>query len=272
VLQTAQEYYAHRFDHYDPAGLVALAMRHQQGRLLAPTQMAEMQHTVVATGVPDVLPGARYGLGIMWIGGAALVGLGLAFAAWWWPHSTDTAPSPGSGKAVFRPLTSAGPATPSTDPPASQALASAESTQETTAASNRTYLYELPANSAGQPGQQRRPLDVILAGNHYQHSTSMWTDCTGGGVPTVYFYTAGTYQRLAGTLGIADSAPADMSVTVYLSSENGVVTTYTVNRGQVLPLDLDISRNTRVGFSAASAKGCPHNDKPLVYIGDAVVF
>jgi D-alanyl-D-alanine carboxypeptidase len=35
------------------------------GQLLAPAQMEEMQKTVPATGLDEVLPGARYGLGIM---------------------------------------------------------------------------------------------------------------------------------------------------------------------------------------------------------------
>jgi D-alanyl-D-alanine carboxypeptidase len=39
----------------------------QTGRLLAPAQMAQMHHTVPAPGLADAFPGARYGLGIMWI-------------------------------------------------------------------------------------------------------------------------------------------------------------------------------------------------------------
>jgi D-alanyl-D-alanine carboxypeptidase len=39
----------------------------QSGRLLAPAQMAQMHHTVPAPGLSEVFPGARYGLGIMWI-------------------------------------------------------------------------------------------------------------------------------------------------------------------------------------------------------------
>jgi len=39
----------------------------QSGRLLAPAQMAQMHRTVPAIGFTDVFPGARYGLGIMWI-------------------------------------------------------------------------------------------------------------------------------------------------------------------------------------------------------------
>lgn len=37
----------------------------QSGELLAPTQLAEMQMTVAATGLEEVIPGVRYGLGIM---------------------------------------------------------------------------------------------------------------------------------------------------------------------------------------------------------------
>jgi D-alanyl-D-alanine carboxypeptidase len=39
----------------------------QSGRLLAPAQMAQMHRTVAAPGLTAVFPGARYGLGIMWI-------------------------------------------------------------------------------------------------------------------------------------------------------------------------------------------------------------
>ena len=37
----------------------------QSGELLAPAQLAEMQETVAATGLEQVIPGIRYGLGIM---------------------------------------------------------------------------------------------------------------------------------------------------------------------------------------------------------------
>ncbi|HEY0534853.1 MAG TPA: serine hydrolase domain-containing protein [Actinoplanes sp.] len=39
----------------------------QSGRLLAPAQMAQMHRTVPAPGLSDAFPGARYGLGVMWI-------------------------------------------------------------------------------------------------------------------------------------------------------------------------------------------------------------
>ncbi|MEE6308685.1 serine hydrolase domain-containing protein [Plantactinospora veratri] len=49
-----------------PSDLVRFWQALQQGRLLAPAQLAEMRRTVLAETVQDYLPGARYGLGIMW--------------------------------------------------------------------------------------------------------------------------------------------------------------------------------------------------------------
>jgi len=50
-----------------PADLARFWQALQQGRLLAPRQMAQLHTTVPATEFTDVFPGARYGLGIMWI-------------------------------------------------------------------------------------------------------------------------------------------------------------------------------------------------------------
>ncbi|MGX7672229.1 serine hydrolase domain-containing protein [Plantactinospora sp. DSM 117369] len=49
-----------------PSDLVRFWQALQQGRLLAPAQLAEMRRTVLAETFQDFLPGARYGLGIMW--------------------------------------------------------------------------------------------------------------------------------------------------------------------------------------------------------------
>jgi len=50
-----------------PADLARFWQALQSGRLLAPAQMAQLEHTVPAPGLADPFPGARYGLGIMWI-------------------------------------------------------------------------------------------------------------------------------------------------------------------------------------------------------------
>ena len=49
-----------------PSDLVRFWQALQQGRLLAPAQLAEMQRTVLAETFQKYLPGARYGLGVMW--------------------------------------------------------------------------------------------------------------------------------------------------------------------------------------------------------------
>jgi D-alanyl-D-alanine carboxypeptidase len=51
-----------------PSDLARFWKALQSGRLLAPAQMAQMHRTVPAPALSDVFPGARYGLGIMWIG------------------------------------------------------------------------------------------------------------------------------------------------------------------------------------------------------------
>lgn len=50
-----------------PSDLARFWRALQSGRLLAPAQMRQMHRTVPAPGLSDVFPGARYGLGIMWI-------------------------------------------------------------------------------------------------------------------------------------------------------------------------------------------------------------
>jgi D-alanyl-D-alanine carboxypeptidase len=50
-----------------PTDLARFWQALQSGRLLAPAQMRQMHTTVAAPGLSDAFPGARYGLGIMWI-------------------------------------------------------------------------------------------------------------------------------------------------------------------------------------------------------------
>ncbi|WP_034214499.1 serine hydrolase domain-containing protein [Actinoplanes subtropicus] len=50
-----------------PSDLARFWQALQTGRLLRPAQMAQMHDTVPAPGLADPFPGARYGLGIMWI-------------------------------------------------------------------------------------------------------------------------------------------------------------------------------------------------------------
>jgi D-alanyl-D-alanine carboxypeptidase len=50
-----------------PSDLARFWQALQRGRLLAPAQMAQMHRTVPAPDLQVVFPGARYGLGIMWI-------------------------------------------------------------------------------------------------------------------------------------------------------------------------------------------------------------
>ena len=230
---------------------------------------------------------------------AAVLALGVALAAWWYPQSAESStPSaasrsgsgsaaPGSGSATTSASASAAgsvPADGAGSAPASGLASAAADVEQadapvqaagdpaTAAAGQRKYLFQLPANSAGQPGQQRTPLDVTLAGNRYQRSTGMWTSCSGKPAPTVSFWTGGTYQHLAGTLGLVDSAPAGLSVTVYFYGDDGQADYFTINHGQTVPIDLDISSFEKVGFSSLTVDGCPRTGKPLVHLGDAVVF
>jgi len=53
-----------------------------QGELLRPAQLAEMHSTVLAETFQDLLPGARYGLGIMW--------QPLSCGGGYWNHGGDT--------------------------------------------------------------------------------------------------------------------------------------------------------------------------------------
>jgi D-alanyl-D-alanine carboxypeptidase len=50
-----------------PSDLARFWQALQHGRLLKPRQMAELHETVPAESVQDYIPGARYGLGIMFI-------------------------------------------------------------------------------------------------------------------------------------------------------------------------------------------------------------
>jgi hypothetical protein len=217
---------------------------------------------------------------------AALLALGVALAAWWWPQSAESS-SPAStlwSEPASAPITAetSGPAAsePATSEPAGSPGATAstppgDETAEFTASPDsaaHTYLYQLPVNSAGQRGQQRKPLDVVLAGNHYTHSTGMWASCAGKTVPTTEYHPGGKYQHLAGTLGIVQSAPAGMSVRVYISGDNSAAGSFTVTHDQTMPIDLDISSYQSISFDVSTTDGCPQTDKPLVYIGDAVVF
>ena len=217
---------------------------------------------------------------------AAVLALGVALAAWWYPQSAESStPAAGSrsasgatpsGTVPASPSASA-PAAPVDSPPSADAVveqtdATAPEAGAVAPAGQRKYLFQLPANSAGQPGQQRTPADVTLAGNRYPRSTSMWTGCGGKSVPTVSFWTGGNYHRLAGTLGLVDSAPAGLSVTVYLYGDDGQAQYFTINHGQALPIDLDISSFEKVGFSSLTVDGCPRTGRPLVHLGDAVVF
>ncbi|MEV6850534.1 NPCBM/NEW2 domain-containing protein [Actinoplanes sp. NPDC051411] len=179
---------------------------------------------------------------------AGLVALAVAVVAWWWPQSASSDVSSGA--------------------PASPGGAGAPAN----GSAGQTYLYQLPANSAGQAGQQRSPADVVLAGNHYAHSTGMWTDCMGKINPKVAFYAGGKYQHLAGTLGIADPAPGNTSVIVYVYADDSQFKTFDLSHDQTLPIDIDISGFTRLSFSSLTLGECPHTPKPLVYLGDTVVF
>lgn len=221
---------------------------------------------------------------------AALLALGVALAAWWWPQSAEPSsptaastpwPAPtaaatpvASGPATSGPATSGSAGSPdaTASAPAGDEAADFAAPRDGAGATTHTYLYQLPVNSAGQQGQQRKPLDVVLAGNHYTHSTGMWANCAGRSVPTTSYHPGGKYEHLAGTLGIVQSAPAGMSVTVYLSGDDSFLGAFTVNHDQTLPLDLDISRYQSIGFYASATGGCPRTDTPLVYLGDAVVF
>lgn len=50
-----------------PADLTRFWQALQDGRLLAPAQLAEMRRTVPAVTFQDFMPGSRYGLGVMWL-------------------------------------------------------------------------------------------------------------------------------------------------------------------------------------------------------------
>lgn len=50
-----------------PADLARFWRALQGGKLLGPTQLAEMRRTVPAEAFHEVMPGARYGLGVMWL-------------------------------------------------------------------------------------------------------------------------------------------------------------------------------------------------------------
>ena len=148
-----------------------------------------------------------------WTGIGSLVGiLGLAVAlgAWWLPQSAES--SAGSTTPQSAGSTAAQPADSSAVQGADAVVPPSETDSTAPAVTEaaprgQTYLYELPATSAGGPGPQRRPIDVRLAGNRYAHSTGMWTQCGGAAAPQVTFYTGQKYQHLAGTLGVDSSAP-----------------------------------------------------------------
>ncbi|MGA5298725.1 hypothetical protein ACPCHT_02280 [Nucisporomicrobium flavum] len=166
---------------------------------------------------------------------------------------------------------------PGTAAPATSTAVSEPATATTTSSATGdgtaavTYLYRLPGNSAGQPGPQRGPADVRLGGQRYARSTGMWTQCGGQAVPKVSFFTGHKYQRLVGTLGIADSAPAGLSVQVQVYGDDGVWQWFTVRHGESLPVDLEIGRFGTVALTATSAGDCPDTSKPFVYIGDGGV-
>jgi hypothetical protein len=200
-----------------------------------------------------------------WTGIGSLVGiLGLAVAvdAWWLPQSADSSTPRSAGSSAAR-------GTDAVVPPSTSAATEGSATA--TAPAGHTYLYELPATSAGGPGPQRSPVDVQLAGNRYAHSTGMWTQCAGKAVPQVTFYTGQKYQHLAGTLGIDSSAPDDMSAQVLVYADDGVWQWFTVQKDASLPIDLDISRYKKIGLTSSSPGGCPAG-KQLVHLGDGVVF
>lgn len=50
-----------------PTDLARFWQAVQDGRLLRPAEVAEMRRTVLAETFQDIMPGARYGLGVMWI-------------------------------------------------------------------------------------------------------------------------------------------------------------------------------------------------------------
>jgi hypothetical protein len=188
---------------------------------------------------------------------AAILGLAVALGAWWLPQSADSSVPRPAGSSVARGTDAAAP------PPTTAGTA--------TAPAGETYLYELPATSAGRPGPQRSPIVVQLAGNRYAHSTGMWTQCAGAAVPQVTFHTGQKYQRLAGTLGIDSSAPDGMSVQVHVYADDGLWRWFTVQKDASLPIDLDISPFKKIGLTSSSAGGCPAG-KQLVHLGDGVVF
>ncbi|WP_199509430.1 hypothetical protein [Nucisporomicrobium flavum] len=199
---------------------------------------------------------------------AALTAAGVSLAS-----------SDGSATSAGTPRTAAasGSGTPSTSAPAPSPAPSDPATATTTSSATGdgtaavTYLYRLPGNSAGQPGPQRGPADVRLGGQRYARSTGMWTQCGGEAVPKVSFFTGHKYQRLVGTLGIADSAPAGLSVQVQVYGDDGVWQWFTVRHGESLPVDLEIGRFGTVALTATSAGDCPDTSKPFVYIGDGGV-
>ncbi|MEV6344355.1 NPCBM/NEW2 domain-containing protein [Actinoplanes sp. NPDC051851] len=188
---------------------------------------------------------------------AALIGLAVAVGAWWLPQS------------AAEPAATAAPAPPSGSAQPSSVRPS--SVRPSSAAVTGTHLYELPATSAGQPGPQRAPLDVTLAGERYPYSTAMWTQCAGTPVPQVTFYTGGKYTRLAGTLGVDDSAPDGMAVQVQVYADDALWKWFEVRKGASLPIDLEISPYQKIGLASSSATGCPSGEQ-LVHLGDGIVL
>jgi NPCBM/NEW2 domain len=193
---------------------------------------------------------------------ATVLGLAVAVGAWWLPQSADSSAPQPAGSSAARGAEAEVTASPT-----------AGSGRPATAAApaGQTYLYELPGTSAGQPGPQRSPLEVELAGNRYPRSTGMWTQCSGTAVPQVTFYTGQKYQHLAGTLGIDSAAPDGMSVQVQVYADDGLWQWFNIQKDAPLPIDLDISRFTKIGLTSSSSGGCPAG-KQLVHLGDGVVF
>ena len=62
-----------------------------------------------------------------------------------------------------------------------------------------------------------------------------------------------------------------MSVQVQIYADGGVWRWFTVNHGQSLPVDLDISPYRSIGLTSSTPDGCPDTGKPLIYFGDAGV-
>jgi NPCBM/NEW2 domain len=208
-----------------------------------------------------------------WTGIGSLVGilaLAVALGAWWLPQSAESSTSQSTGPNAPQPAdTSTAHGTDAVMPPSTMDSAAPATTEA--APAGQTYLYELPATSAGRPGPQRSPIDVQLAGNRYAHSTGMWTQCAGAAAPQVTFYTGQKYQHLAGTLGVDSSAPDGMSVQVLVYADDGVWQWFNVAKDASLPIDLDISRYKKIGLTSSSPGGCPAG-KQLVHLGDGVVF